>query len=595
MSKIQLTELDFAQIKENFRDYLRSQSQFEDYDLEGSGMSVLMDILAYNTSYLAYYLHMVANEMFLDTAVLRKNVVSRAKAIGYTPTSRRSAKAVIRVEVFPGDAPSSITVPEGTRFSTNIDGRTYYFSTYDTYTIPLSGGRYVLDDIVITEGHRLTHRFTIDGSTLTPSSVLRLPNAGVDTSLLKVRVQTSSVDTTTAVYKLADGITELDSESNVFFLQEGEGLTTEIYFGDGIIGKSLEDGNIVIVDYTVSNGSLVNLASSFQAVQNVGGYTNVIVSLNAAAAGGSDEEEIESIKFLAPLNYQSQDRAVTKTDYEVLIKKDFPAIDAVRVWGGEENVPPQYGKVFISLKPSEGLVLSNSLKDYITQQLIKKRNMVSVEVVIVDPDYIYLVIDSTVRYRSQLTNDSSGVIQQAIVDAIVDFGESNLNMFDSYFRYSKMVRDIDASHTSIQNSMTSIKLKYRLFPSFDAEEKHQIAFGNAVDSSLTTMNTPTLSSTGFTYNGFTCYFQDNQEGVIQIYRLVEGSRVIVQSNAGTIDYSTGDVVIDRLLISGTASGDDYVEIMVCPLFQDISTVRNQIIVVDEDNINVTLIDESTTF
>lgn len=594
MSKLEITELDFSKIKQNLKDYLRTQSQFEDYDFDGAGLSVLLDILAYNTTYNAYYAHMVANEMFLDTALQRKNVVSIAKTLGYTPTSRKSATATISIKLIPNDSPASIEIPENTKFTTTIDGKTYIFTTYETYTVTPSDGEYIIEDVTIVEGRRLTHRFVVDGEEYRTNGIFTLPNPGVDNTLIKVSVQKSESDSTREVYKLSTGINALDSESKVFFIQEGEGLKTEIYFGDGVLGKSLETGNVVIVEYNVSNGSNTNKASSFEAVQSIAGYTNNIVTCTSPASGGSMEETIESIKFLAPLNFQSQARAITKTDYEVLIKKDYPAIDAVRVWGGEENEPPQYGRVFVSLKPSTGLILSNSIKNTIMNTLIKSRNMVSVEVLFVDPDYIYLIISSTIRYRSALTNDDGGTIKQTVKDAIVDFSDSNLNTFESFFRYSKLISGIDSSHTSIQNNLTEIKLKYRLYPTLNASEKYDISFSNRINSAKDTSGKYTLSSTGFVVDGFTCYLQDDGLGGIQLYRIVDTNKVIVKSNAGTIDYETGSVVINSVLISSIEFDKEYIDIMVRPQYGDISSYRNQIIILEEDDINITLIDESTS-
>ena len=588
MGKINVTGLDFTQIKQNLIDFFRSQPEWQDYDFASSGLSYLIDALAFNALYSAYYTNMVANEMFLDSGVLRSSVVSRAKEIGYTPTSTRSAIAYLNLNIDPDDDPATVLIPKGALFSSVIDGVTYTFSTVKATLVTRSSGEYVAEDVEVAEGEPLTHRFVVDLGESDQRFVI--PNAGVDTSLMTVKVQNSSTNLGISIFQRSLDLNEAGPDSEVYWLQEVEDGLFEIYFGDGVVGKALENGNIVIVEYLVSSGPDANGCNAFEAFEGISGYPTT-VETSVAAFGGRDRESIESIKFLAPLSYEGQNRAVTRQDYETLILKDYPAIDAVRVWGGEDNDPPQYGRVFVSIKPQEGTVLSTTTKEYIRSVIIRKRNLISVDVVMVDPDYIYLVIDSIVKYRSSLTSDTAGAIQQTVIDEIVDFGEEELNKFDTYFRFSKMVRRIDDAHTSIQNSLTDIRLKYKLYPSLTVAAQYVVQFNNAIESNLTSLGVPTLQSSSFRYQGLTCYLQDDQEGNVQIYRLVDGNKVIVQRTAGTIDYDTGKVTINNFLPTQITSGDEFIEISVRPLEQDIVTLRNQLMIIEEDDVTINLVDE----
>jgi hypothetical protein len=417
MAKFNITELDFDQIKSNLKTFLNSQTTFQDYNFEASGLAVLVDLLAYNTAYNAFYSNMIANEMFLDSAILRDSVVSRAKAVGYTPTSTRSAHAYVTLTLDLSTDGLPYTLPKYTTFNTTIDDVDYTFSTDDTivlqdYSQVASLTQYTAEEIEIVEGDVLTYSWTHDAES--PERFI-VPNSDVDTSTLYVTVQNSSSDLTSSVYTQVTDLNELTATSKVYFLQEIEDEKYEIYFGDGVLGKALENGNIISISYLVSHGAAANGANVFtdSSDSNITSVTTVY-----AAANGVSIESIEDIKYYAPKTYESQNRAVTKNDYQTLILTESPGLNSVRVWGGEEEDPPQYGYVMVCPKPIYGETLTPTAKTELTENILAKRNIVGVQVRIVDPTYLKLVVNSEVHYDSTLTNYSEGQLKQLVRTAI---------------------------------------------------------------------------------------------------------------------------------------------------------------------------------
>ncbi len=590
-TKVNVAEPDFLAIRDALKEHLSSQSEFSDYDFEGSSLAVLLDILAYSNSYDAFLANMVGNEMFIDSAVQRASVVSRGKMLGYQPRSKRSAVAYLNIEVLPNDSPSTVTIPRGTKFASVLDGTTYTFSTLNSYVIfPDEDGLFKLTNVPITEGEVLKHKFTWSDSN--PDQRYVLPNVGVDTTTIRVNVQESSVNLTTFVYQLQTDLNVIDANSLVYFLQEVEGGYQEIYFGDGVVGFKPKNGNIIFVDYLVSHGEDANNLTVFRAANGVGGYSTYTITTATKSSGGAEEEDIESIRKLAPLWYQAQGRAVTKNDYETLIKKDYPNIDSIRVWGGEENDPPYYGKVFVAIKPLDGTVLSDQTKENLVNNVIRKRNMVSIDVDIVDPDYIYLVIFVSLKWRADLTGDSEAQVQNTVIDSIVDYGREELDKFDTYFRFPRFVQRIDASHPAVKNNLTTVKLRYRMLTSLVNGQDYLINFSNAIDANETALAEPTLISSGFTLDGYSCFFDDDGDGKVRVYRLLEGQKVIVRSNIGSIDYNTGKIQINDFLPTAIAGNLPYISLTVRPLVSDIETERDQLILIDEDAIFVDMLDES---
>jgi len=594
MAEIKLTELDFVGNRENLKNFLRSQDKFQDFDFDGANISVLLDLLSYNTTYLAYYLSMVVNESFMSSAIKRASVVSRAKEIGYVPRSRKSSRAVVTLQLFPGDSPTSITIPKGTQFNTSVDGKQYTFSTREVYIVPRStNGSYILRDVTIVEGEPLFMRYTVGTDPV--GKFYPIPNSGVDTDELIVKIQVSSSDSRLSVFKRYDDFNTLNPDSAVYFLQENFEEKTEIYFGDGVIGKALTPGNIIIIDYLISSGSAPNGANAFSLVERIAGYTGTKITVTSSASGGSEEESIDSIKFSAPLHYEAQNREITKNDYESIILRDYPSAQSVRVWGGEENDPPQYGRVFVSIKPKDGLVISEASKSYLVNTIISKRNTVGFETIIVDPEYIHLLVNSTIKYKSVTTSDSAAQIANTVISAIKEFADLELNQFQNSFRYSKFVKAIDSSHPAILNNLTSVRLRYRLFPSFLTASKYIVNFSNALESSFTSIGKATLQSSKFILNGSECYFTDDGDGKVVVYKFVDNIATTIIENAGTIEYSTGRIVFNAFLPSVFPDGvTDYIDLYVRPSNFDISSVRNQILLIEDDDISVSVLDESIT-
>jgi hypothetical protein len=590
MGKLKYSEIDFNTLKTSLKDFLRSQSTFEDYDFEGSGLNVLIDELCYNSALNAFYANMVANEMFIDSAIKRASVVSRAKQIGYTPRSVQSAHAYLKLQFFPLDFPVSISIPKGHKFTTTIDNVNYVFQVARNYTcFPNSLNQYIIENVEIYEGTPLTFRYTVDTNAAVRQRYI-IPNASIDTSKISVRVQKSVTNTAFDIYELHQDLNELDGEDKVYFLQEVDGEKFELIFGDGIVGKALENGNIIIIDYVVSAGPAANKGKLFSQPVKLGGYEGTIITTQVVAFGGLEIESIESIRKLAPLSYEAQNRAVTKSDYETLIRKDYPKIEYVRVWGGEENDPPQYGRIFASVKPTQGTSLSLSEKQFIVNEIIRKRSIISMETLLVEPDYIRIVPNVTAYYRGKLTTKSAGQIRDDVVDSITNFRDNELNGFDAKFRLSRLNAAIDASDVSVSSNQVGIKLKYRIVPPLNIPTLFNINFNTQLDRGDATNNVSTLSSTAFTYRGLPSYLGDDGKGGIYIYRIFDNRKVIFERGVGTIDYVTGQIQIPQLKVEAIPSGD-VVDIFVVPAVSDVTPIRNQILLMEDEDISVTVVNE----
>lgn len=588
MAQTRYTELDFATIKENLKIFLRSQDQFKDYNFDGAGLAVLLDLLAFNTSYNAFYLNMLASEMFLDSATLRDSVVSRAKHLGYTPRSQRSTVATVDLEIFPSDgpgpaSPASILIETTQRFYSVVNDQKYIFSPLKSVLIQPNNGKYIAEDVEIIEGVRLTHRWTYD-ATLSLKQKFIIPNAGVDTTQLKVTVQESSNNTTIRLFNLHKDINELNPTSQVYFLQESTDNKYEIVFGDGVIGLGLVDGNIVIVEYIVSSGAVATGSKRFTPVTKLGGYDTSTVSTISPAAGFVDQEEIDNIKRLAPLAFDAQNRAVTKLDYETLIRKDIPSIQFLRVWGGEDNVPAQYGRVFVSLKPFTGTALSEDQKVSLINTYIRPRNPISIQVIIVEPDFLRIQVESLIQYRGSNTTLNDADIKNKVQAAIVAFRTTELNGFDADFRYSKFVQAIDDADLSIEGNLTNIKMKYRIFPPFNVPTKFEIFLNNSIDRGDIANDLSSITSTGFIYRGILTFVGDDGKGSLFLFRVVNDKKVIIQSNIGTVNYDKGIIVLDGFLVQSIPNARDYVDFIITPKVQDVESLRNQIVLLEDEDI-----------
>jgi hypothetical protein len=479
-SVFRIAELDFDTIKGNLKDYLRSQNQFTDYDFEGSGLNILLDVLAYNTHYMAYYLNMVGNEMFLDSALLRNSVVSHAKHLNYVPTSMVGSRAEVNIVVedtTPTSGYSTITLPAYSQFeSEQIDGTNYTFVNLETYSASknVTSNTYTFSNVWITQGENISYNVGVDATNTRRR--FEIPEANIDTSTLLVTVQNSDTDSTKSTYILADDVTTLDSNSKVYFLEESNANRYTLYFGDGYIGKNLDDGNIVQLKYLSTSGDVSNKANSFTLTTSILNFSNVVVNSISAAAGGAQRDTIDRIKFLAPKFYTAQNRAVTKDDYGTLLLKDYPNIETISVWGGEENDPVVYGKIFISMKPKSGYVITDIEKDRIINELVANRNVLTVIPEIVDPEYLYLKFDITVNYDSTLTTTDEAGLIQIIKNTITNYNASELEQFNSTFRTSKLQNLIDISDNSFLGSDLVTVAQKRFQPTLNESKNYTIDF-----------------------------------------------------------------------------------------------------------------------
>ena len=587
-----VTDLDFDTIKENLKDFLRSQDQFKDFDFEGSGMSILLDILAYNTHYQSFYINMVANEMFLDSAVTRDAIVSLVKQIGYTPRSKSTSTATVNVisAVDPNPGNPDKFLPPDTIFQTTVDSVTFNFlNLAQGEFIENNAGEFVVSNLVIREG---THRdFAFVADSLNPDEKFIIPDADIDTTTLTVRVQVSLQDTTgfDEPWSLVQDLVDVEADDPAYQLQEVEGGFFELIFGDGIVGRALADGNVIVIDWistndVAANGAGNNDEPSERAFTVTGNFDVEVVE---PAAGGSPREGLQSIKFLAPLNFQAQERAVTSDDYAAIVARDFPDIESIFVFGGEDIDPPQFGKVFISLKPQTGITISDAEKLTIANTILKRRNVVSITPIVIDPDFTFLLVSTEVRYNPRATVLPISAIQQLVEQIIRDFSDIELEKFEKDFRYSNLVCAIDDGEPSILNNSTKIILQKRFEPSLGRAITYILEYSNPIFHPEDGFK-PILSSTTFgffdseTEEVVDAFLDDDGKGVIRVFRLVDLEKRILNECQGRINYETGKVELinfEPLTLPGTIT----ISVNVEPANLDINTKFNQILIIDPDD------------
>ena len=575
---LRATELNFNTIKTNLKNFLRAKPEFTDYDFDGSGLSTLIDLLSYNTYYNSIYTNFIANEMFLDSAQVRNNVVSRAKMLGYTPRSAKGSQATLNLSITPGTNVSSIIVPANTVFSSGIDGVRYSFVTDKSYSL-LQENNYSSNNIVIKEGTPNAERFTVSSSNTSQRFILSNPS--IDTSSLKVRIQTSSSNNSLTTYTQATDLTEVSSNSTVYFIQESEEGRYELIFGDNVLGKQLSGGNIVIADYRVVNGSVTNGANNFTAPTVIGGYDTFTVTVANSASLGSNAESIESIRFNAPKSFQRQGRAVVKNDYSRLLLAEAPDLQGVSVWGGEENDPPIYGRVYVACKPKQGNLLSDQRKNEL-KTLLQSRNIVTIEPVFVDATFIYIVPTITIRYNAGATNLVAGQISNKVTTAINNFEARELSLFDKKFRESSFIRTITDADPSILGTNSTYRIMKRFTPNQNVKTSYNLSFNNPI-SNPHGGHKGALTSTSFTYQGRTSFFDDDGNGNVRIFYLGDNNLAqYVLNTAGIINYSTGLVSLNNLNIESSGN----IEVSVKPSINDIITVRSNILLLSGANIDV---------
>lgn len=480
---LKVTELDFDTIKENLKTFLNQQTEFTDYDFEGSGLNILLDVLAYNTHYQAYYLNMIANESFLDTALLRDSVVSQAKNLGYVPYSKKSPRALINFTVNSASpVAGSLTIPRGFRFLSNqIDGVSYGFVTLSETTVEKANSDYTFIQLPIHEGQLVNYSFGYDESS-NPKQIFTIPDSDIDTTTITVTVQPLSSNTQISIYSLATDASNTQSNSEVFYLQEGKNQQYQIYFGNNVIGRKLSDGSIVNVTYLVTNGDVANKANNFIATETLTDtlgvvQTNFVINPISPASGGAEREGVDEIKFSAPLQFTTQNRLVTYKDYESYIKKNYPAVDSVSVYGGEDEIPPVYGTVFVSLKPKQNYFISDAEKQRIIDEIIKPKAIVAVNTVIRDPEFLFLLVFANVLYDPKKTTLSQEQLKLAVRNSIFAYKSEYLDKFDSTLILSKLQDDIDSVDTnSILGSEVTVRVQKRFRPTLSVSTPYTIFF-----------------------------------------------------------------------------------------------------------------------
>ena len=596
--KMQITELDFDNIKSNLKTYMKGQSTFTDYDFEGSGLSVLLDVLAYNTHYNAFMANMAANEMFLDTAVKRNSVTSHAKTLGYTPTSVKAPVAYVDVTVNDANT-ASITMNAGHAFSTTISGTTYQFVNTTARILQPTAGVYTYSNIPIYEGTWVTTKFTKDSTDADQRFII--PNANVDISTLSVTIQTSSSDTTLTTYTKANNLVEVKSTTSAFFIQETIDAEWEVYFGDGIVGSSLIDGNIIILSYVVTNGDDANGANAFTSTSTIGGFSYISVATQTAAADGGAAEGLDAIKYNAPFSYAAQNRTVTAADYKAIIPQLYSNVKAIAVWGGEYNSPAVYGKVYISILPNTGTVLTTSTKSSIVN-LLTDYNVVSVTPVVIDLETTKIIPTVNFKYDANATAKTKEALASLITTAINNYSTTSLEKFEQVFRYSPFTTLIDEADPAILSNITTIKMSKTFTPTLASALKYTTSFSNNLYHPYDGYNKiltgvvagGILSSSGFTITGDanTYYLEDDGSGLVNAYYISGTSKVYLTSGSvGTIDYTTGDVVLTKINIGSVGNVDGAastaIRLTVQPASNDVVPVRNQILEIDSTNLSVT--------
>ena len=591
-TNLNVTELDFADIKQNLKNFLKQQSEFNDYDFDGSGLNVLLDVLAYNTHYNALNAHYSLNESFLDSAQIRGNVVTRAKLLGYTPRSVLSPRAQVDISVNVaaevGTKPTILELTRGTKLNTVVSGEEFQYVVLETQQATLSAvtaNTYQFNDVVIAEGSIRELKYRVDNDI--ENQKFQLSDYDADTSTLRVRVQSNEESSSFDIYTKFESLKDVNSTSKVYYLQENPSGYYEVYFGDGVTGFKPSNNNIVTIDYITTQGKESNGANSFSMVDNIGGFSNITITLDTAAIGGVDAETMESIRFNAPLTFISQNRAVTADDYSAIIKKEFSNIDSISTWGGEDNDPPDYGKVYIAIKPLLAEQLTTAEKSDITGAILKGKNVVSITPEIVNTNYTYLELDVAFKYNPNLTDRSSVELQSVVRDTISDYNFNNLNKFDGVFRHSQLTRAIDNSDPSILNTIVRPRMFQNITPANNADNNFNLSFvapfyqsGNSTAFILT--------SSAFKINNVDHFFGDEpitgstKRNVI-VYKVVNNINVIVTPNAGEIDVTKGTMILNNFRPDTTAA----IKITVLPNSLDLAPKRDQLISINNNSVVIT--------
>ena len=599
MPNLRVTELDFDDIKANLKTFLESQSEFTDYDFEGSSLSVLLDILAYNTHYNAYLANMLTNEMFLDSAVKRSSLVSIAKHLGYTPNSVTGSRAVIDVAVSSvADNPATLTLNRYSPFSTSINGTTYTFYNLNAITATPSGGTYTFDDVTVVQGTLLSKSYTV--STPGPDEKYEIPNEAVDTSTLRVTVQNSVSDTTVNTYTLATDITGLDSTSEKYFLEENTVGNFQLYFGDGVVGKKLTAGNIITIQYLASAGDVTNVSTNFTqsfTSSTIGGSDSIVVTTVSNSTSGAPKETIASIRYNAPKANAAKNRAVTTDDFKTLIQNNYTGAESISVWGGEENNPPKYGKVIISLKPFDGFTISNATKTNIKNTILADRKVLAIQPEFIDPEYIRIGLNIGVTFNTNLTNLSAEQVSNTVNTTVNNYFTNDLQKFNSNFYHSKLIKNIVDSDTSIIGAIATVTAQIRknlvlgVANSFSGDSALQ--YNNRINPGEFKSTRFFISESGTSTLVNITDLPDtrpaNQDGTGTLRLINAVTNVVINANIGTINYRTGEVNITDFTPIGFPSGISDIRFN-APIQEEsynLASERNIIFVLDDSTRNAT--------
>lgn len=580
------SELDFDLIKENLKTYLKGQQEFSDYNFEGSGLSILLDILAYNTHYNALYTNLAINESFLDSASKRSSVVSIAKLLGYTSTSAicASAKIALSLNASTVDRPPSLLIlPKYSPFTTNVDNTTYTFYTIEEYSSYISrANTYSFSDVIIKEGTLLNYSYTY----VTGARYI-IPNPNVDINTLVVKVRENADTDIYTEYSLIDNIIYLNSNSKVYFIKEIDNNLFEIQFGNGVIGSELVTGNIIEITYIATNKTVTNNARSFSYNgQSLLGLTPNIYT-QVRASGGNEPEDIDKIRFNAPRVYSAQNRCVTKNDYESIILSHFPQAKSVNVWGGEDNYPPSFGDVFISVLPTTGNFLTAEQKDYLLGEVLAPRKAITVHNKLIEPSYLDVAINTTFYYDSELSSLTQRDIVNLVRTNIRNYSYTELEFFGKRLKYSRLSNIIDDSEPAITNNITRLKLYTYLNPYFNTEYDYSIDVGNPIFKNI--IDAESILSNGFYIPNIpeVVYIDDvpntTNIGTLRLF-YYSGTNKVAIKNIGNVDYSNGILYILNLTISKLYC--DNLRFMVNPSSNDVVSTRNQIIRIPDTLVSV---------
>lgn len=591
-NNLNVTELDFDQIKDNLKNFLKSQSEYNDYDFDGSGLSVLLDVLAYNTHYNAVNAHYSLNEAFLDSAQIRGNVVTRAKLLGYTPRSVLSPRATVNIVIdITGEDSNtqanntSLVLPRGTKLKTNVGGESYDFVVLNNYTVDNVGNKFTFNNVEIVEGTYKTILYRVDNDI--ENQKFQLGEQDGDTSTLRVRVQQNEDSLGYDVYNRFESLLNVDSVTQVYYLQENPSEYFEVFFGDGVIGRKPVNNNIVTLDYIFTNGSDANGASVFSLNDTVGGFAVNSVSTVSEASGGTEKETAESIRFNAPLTFTTQNRAVTAQDYRAIILKNFSNISSISTWGGEDNDPVDFGRVYVSVKPLTADVLTDSEKSDIKNNILKGKNIVSITPELVDPESTNLELDVFFKYNPNLTDRSSVELSSVVRDTVSDYNFNNLNKFDGVFRHSQLTRNIDNSDPAILNTTVRPRMFQNITPANNALNNFSLSFSSPFFQSGNS-SAFLISSSAFKINNVDHFFgdepiTDSTKRNVIVYKVVNEVNTTVIKSAGEIDVDKGTILLNNF----TPDTTDNIKITVLPNSLDLGPKRDQLISIDNSFVVIT--------